>query len=381
MEISVIIVNYKVKYFLEQTLKSVEEALYGISNEIFVVDNNSEDDSIDFLKARFPNVNYIENDENIGFARANNQAINKATGTYTLILNPDTIISKRVINDCVDFMHTHKDCGCIGVKMLDGNGKFLPESKRSFPTPWVSFCKIFGLSALFPYSRIFAKYHLRYLDNEKIHKIDILAGAYMFARTHLLKEANGFDESFFMYGEDIDLSYRMVELGYDNYYLPSPIIHYKGESTKKNSMKFVKSFYEAMLIFFRKHYPNYGTLYSFFVKGAVVARAAIATTRRLILKVTPTSKSTPTNNWIIISDCPSEIENILSADGGKIESIIGNETALNKKRDRREDIILDNSKFAYEEIISIISKNNCPKRFFHIYSKENGIIISPKMNL
>ena len=200
-DVSIVIVNYRVKFFLEQTIRSAQEALRHLDGEIIVIDNNSGDDSIPFLKQRFPDVIYIENTENVGFARANNQGFEIAKGKYTLILNPDTIIGERTILDCINWYESHPDCGGIGVMMSDGNGVFLPESKRSFPTPWVSFCKIFGLSALFPYSPYFAKYHLRYLSKEQPHKVDILAGAYIFVRTDILQKCQGFDNDFFMYGE------------------------------------------------------------------------------------------------------------------------------------------------------------------------------------
>lgn len=230
--VSIVIVNYRVRYFLEQTIRSAQEALQGIGGEIIVIDNNSQDGSIEYIKSLFPGI-IIENKENAGFGKANNQGFAIAKGEYTLILNPDTIIGKDSIADCIRFYNGHPDCGAIGVSMHDGNGVFLPESKRSFPTPWVSFCKIFGLSSLFPRSRTFAKYHLRYLPADAPHSIDILSGAFTFVKTDLLRKINGFDEDFFMYGEDIDLSFRIAKAGYRNYYIPTPIIHYKGESTQK----------------------------------------------------------------------------------------------------------------------------------------------------
>ena len=243
MELTVVIVNYRVKYLLEQTLRSVEQAMQGIAGEVIVVDNLSGDDSIAFSRERHPGVTYIENQENVGFARANNQAIMQARGEYTLILNPDTIITPRCLQDGIAWMRSHPKCGAIGARMMDGNGVFLPESKRSFPTPWVSFCKIFGLSKLFPRSPWFAKYHLRYLSDLEPQCIDILSGAYMLCRTNVLQQLGGFDEDFFMYGEDIDLSYRIVKAGYENWFLPTPMVHYKGESTHKDSMRYVRVFY------------------------------------------------------------------------------------------------------------------------------------------
>jgi len=226
-KVSIIIVNYNVCFFLEQCLCSVQAAINGIDAEIIVVDNNSTDGSIGYLQPKFPDVKFIENKENPGFAKANNQALNICEGEYILILNPDTVIGEESIRTLSFFMDEHEKASAIGVKMLDGNGVFLPESKRSFPSPWVSFCKLFGLSKLFPNSKLFAKYALPYLSPNKQHKVDVLAGAFMFVRHDALKKTGFFDESFFMYGEDIDLSYRMVLSGYTNYYLPERILHYK----------------------------------------------------------------------------------------------------------------------------------------------------------
>ena len=232
MEITIVIVSYQAKYFLEQTLRSAIEAVEGSDCEIIVVDNNSGDGTAAWVRERFgQQVRLIENKHNVGFGRANNQAIAQARGRYTLILNPDTIVTRSCLQSCCQWMASHPECGAIGVHMIDGDGHFLPESKRAFPTPWVSFCKIFGLSRLFPRSRWLAKYHLRYLDEREPHAVDILSGAFMFCRTSLLQQVGGFDEDFFMYGEDIDLSYRLVKAGYQNWYVPASIVHYKGEST------------------------------------------------------------------------------------------------------------------------------------------------------
>lgn len=276
MDLTVVIVNYRVKYLLEQTLRSVEQAMQGLTGEIIVVDNLSGDDSIAFSRERHPQVTYIENQENVGFARANNQAIMQAHGEYTLILNPDTIITTQCLHDGLDWMRSHPKCGAIGARMMDGNGVFLPESKRSFPTPWVSFCKIFGLSKLFPRSPLFAKYHLRYLSDLEPQCIDILSGAYMLCRTSVLQQLGGFDEDFFMYGEDIDLSFRLLKGGWQNWYLPLPITHFKGKSTQKSDFRYVHVFYQAMLIFFRKHYSHLSFFYTLPVKAAIYFRAFIA---------------------------------------------------------------------------------------------------------
>ncbi|GHT72584.1 hypothetical protein AGMMS50262_01700 [Bacteroidia bacterium] len=255
MKLSIVIVNYNVKYFLEQCLESVLKAVQDLSVEIFVVDNRSSDGSLDYLQPKFPQVRFIANEENVGFSRANNQAIRLAQGEYILLLNPDTVIGEQTLVRVCDFMDKHPEAGGLGVKMLDGYGQFLPESKRGFPSPWNSFCKMSGLSVLFPKSKIFGKYHLRYLDENSVHEVEVLAGAFMLLRKTVLDRVGLLDEGFFMYGEDIDLSYRIRQSGYKNYYFPEPIVHYKGESTKKNS-KYVRIFYNAMLIFYNKHYAH-----------------------------------------------------------------------------------------------------------------------------
>lgn len=255
MDISVIIVNYNVKYFLEQCLCSVQAALTQVKGEIIVVDNNSTDDSISYLQPKFPGVKVIANKDNTGFAKACNQGLAIATGKYVLFLNPDTIVPEDCFEQCISFFNATPDGGALGIKMIDGGGTFLKESKRSFPSPLTSLFKLAGLSALFPKSKLFGRYHLGHLDNNKNHEVSVLAGAFMMIRKTILDTIGGFDETFFMYGEDIDLSYRIEEAGYKNYYFSgSTIIHFKGESTKKGSMNYVHLFYNAMSIFVRKHY-------------------------------------------------------------------------------------------------------------------------------
>ncbi len=371
MDITVVIVNYRVKLFLEQTLRSVEEATQGLDAEVIVVDNNSGDDSIDFVRQRFPQVTFIENTDNVGFARANNQAIMRAAGLFTLILNPDTIISRSCIEQCIEWMRGHERCGAIGVRMVDGNGVFLPESKRAFPTPWVSFCKIFGLSALFPRSRWFARYHLRYLDDRQPHRIDILAGAFMLCRTTLLQQVGGFDEDFFMYGEDIDLSYRMVLAGYENWFLPVEIIHYKGESTKKDSMRYVRVFYEAMLIFYRKHYPRMGVVFYPIVKLGVLVRASMAALKRLLRwpKRRAGGAHAAHARWVVLSDDPARVATAagISTYGTSLPA------------DGAASVLIDDGTHDYDAIIGIIASGSRKGLDFHIWSHRNQLIISPKM--
>ena len=246
---------------------------------MIVIDNNSSDNSIAFLKPRFPFVNFIENAANIGFSKACNQGLAIAKGKYILFLNPDTIVPEDCFAKCIGFLSSNQDAGACGIKMLDGSGKFLKESKRSFPSPITSLYKLFGLSRLFPRSKQFSKYHLGHLDNKETHQVDVLAGAFIMVKREVLDKTGGFDETFFMYGEDVDLSYRIQEKGYHNYYFAdSSIIHFKGESTRKGSMNYVRMFYKAMSIFVNKHYGSgRAGLFNFFIQCAIFARAIMST--------------------------------------------------------------------------------------------------------
>ena len=285
MDLSIVIVNYNVKHFLEQCLHSVFKAVKNIEAEVLVVDNNSVDGSCQMVKEKFPTVTLIENKDNVGFSKANNQAIHISKGRYVLLLNPDTFVQEDTLEKCVNFCDETPDAGGLGVKMIDGKGEFLPESKRSLPTPAVSFYKIFGLASLFPKSKIFGQYHLGYLDKDEINKVDVLAGAFMFLRKSVLDKIGLLDEAFFMYGEDIDLSYRITQGGYENYYFPdTTIIHYKGESTKKGSINYVMVFYNAMIIFAKKHFTHKrARLFAFLINLAIYFRAALGIIRRVTL--------------------------------------------------------------------------------------------------
>ena len=336
MKLSIVIVNYNVKYFLEQCLDSVFLAIKNIKAEIIVVDNHSSDDSKKYLTSLFPTIKFIENKENVGFSKANNQAIARARGEYILLLNPDTVIGENSLTNICRFMDKNPQAGAVGVKMLDGYGRFLAESKRGFPSPWNSFCKITGLSKLFPFSKYFGGYHLKYLDKNAIHAVDVLAGAFMMVRKKAIEKAGYLDEKFFMYGEDIDWSYRISCSGYTNYYFPEPIIHYKGESTKKD-INYVTHFYEAMLIFFNKHYPYSNHLFKYMIRLAISVCATISTIRK---------KMNPFRNFSI-------------------------------KRRTGKEYLFDKSKFSYGQIIRTIDLHSGEKMRFKIYYPDKGITIAP----
>ena len=285
MILSIIIVNYNVKHFLEQCLYSVLKAAEHIGSvEVFVVDNNSSDNSMKYLLPKFPTVTFIENKENLGFSKANNVALKQCKGEYVLFLNPDTIVTEDCFSTCLNFFKEHNDCASIGVRMLDGTGKFLPESKRSFPSPLTSFYKLVGLAFLFPKSRIFNQYALGYLDENKHHEVDVLAGAFLMVSKAVIDKVGSFDETFFMYGEDVDLSFRLQQSGLKNYYLGElPIIHFKGESTKRGSLNYVKMFYNAMSIFVSKHYGgSKARVFAMVINCAIWLRAFLSATKRLL---------------------------------------------------------------------------------------------------
>jgi len=294
MNLSVIIVNYNVKHFLEQCLCSVQKAIAGMPAEIIVVDNSSTDNSIDYLQPKFPAVTFIVNRENLGFAKGCNLGLQSAKGKFILFLNPDTLVPEDCFQKCISFLESHADAGALGIKMLDGKGKFLKESKRSFPSPMTSLYKLFGLSKLFPRSEIFSKYHLGHLNENENHEVDVLAGAFMMIKKEVLEKVGSFDEVFFMYGEDVDLSYRIQNAAcpatggnYKNYYFAeSCIIHFKGESTRKGSMNYVRMFYNAMSIFVHKHYRgSRAGLFNFLIHIAIWIRAFLSAASHFIRRI------------------------------------------------------------------------------------------------
>lgn len=267
MKLSIVIVSYNVRTFLEQCLQSVRQALEGIEGEVFVVDNHSDDDSVETVRTKYSWVRLIVNDENIGFSRANNIAIREACGEYVLLLNPDTIVEEHTLRQVLDFMDHHPKAGGAGVMMHQGDGSRAPESRRAIPTPWVSCLKMLGFTK---------RYYMSHLSWEEPGRIEVISGAFCFLRRKAIDEVGWLDEDFFMYGEDIDLSYRLLKGGWENWYLPYPITHFKGQSTQKSDFRYVHIFYQAMLIFFRKHYSHLSVFYALPVKAAIYFRASIA---------------------------------------------------------------------------------------------------------
>jgi len=286
MDLSIIIVSYNVRHFLEQCLHSVRKASEKADCEIFVVDNNSTDGSCSMVIGQFPEVKLIRNQFNAGFSVANNQAIRLSGGTFILLLNPDTLVEEDTFAQCIAFMNGHPDAGALGVKMINGNGKLLPESKRALPTPSTAFFKMSGLSVLFPRSGLFNRYYLGHLDNSITSEAEIISGAFMFIRKEALDKTGLLDETFFMYGEDIDLSFRFLKAGFKNYYFPEvKIIHYKGESTK-GDIDYIIHFYNAMIIFVKKHFmESRPRSFFFLIRTAVYLWGLIALLKNFFRKI------------------------------------------------------------------------------------------------
>ena len=267
MKLSIVIVSYNVRNYLEQCLQSVQKALEGIEGEVFVVDNHSDDDSVAVLRASYPWVRLIESPENVGFARANNIAIRQSEAEYVLLLNPDTVVEEDTLRQSLAFMDSHPEAGGAGVMMHNADGTLAPESRRAIPTPWVSCLKMLGFTK---------RYYMSHLPWDQPSQIEVISGAFCLLRKKALDEIGLLDETFFMYGEDIDLSYRLLKGGWQNWYLPYSIIHFKGKSTQKSDYRYVHIFYQAMLIFFRKHYGHLSFFYTIPVKTAIYFRASIA---------------------------------------------------------------------------------------------------------
>lgn len=275
-KLSVIIVSYNVKYYLDQCLYSLRKALGGIDSEIIVFDNHSKDGSVDYLSRLYPDVTIISSNHNLGFAKGNNNAIRQSKGKYVLLLNPDTVVGEDVLKESLMFMEKHPKAGGVGVRMMKTDGSDAMESRRGVPTPLTAFYKMTGLCAKFPRNHRFGHYYMGWLPWDEPNEIEVISGAFCLLRREALEDVGLLDEDFFMYGEDIDLSYRLLKGGWQNWYLPLRILHYKGESTQKSSFRYVHVFYEAMLIFFRKHYGHLGKIVSVPIQAAIYLRASVS---------------------------------------------------------------------------------------------------------
>jgi len=394
MKLTVIIVNYNVKFFVEQCLDSLERALDGIDSEVFVVDNHSSDGSIEYLKPRFPKVIFIESNHNLGFARANNMAIRQAAGQYVLLLNPDTFVGEQTIKQAIEFMDQHPKAGGAGVKMFNTDGTKALESRRGLPTPLTSFYKMCGLCSKFPESRRFGKYYMGYLSWDKPERIDIISGAFCLMRKEALDKAGHLDEDFFMYGEDIDLSYRLLKAGYDNWYLPLPILHYKGESTHKSSFRYVHVFYQAMLIFFKKHYGHMRLWVTLPIKAAIYVRSAMALVSMLTDKAKKSLGFVDTKRkfrkyvFIGTDQMLGQCRQIAYKKGLDATFHLADENiqqhghnALQLDDKSQLVVVYDLQLFSYEKVLAIMSTKPDKQITLGTFNANNGIIITHKETL
>lgn len=288
MDLSVIIVSYNVKTYLDQCLRSVQRASENLKVEVIVIDNCSKDDTLKHIKNEFPWVQCIENKVNLGFGKANNIGAKKAIGDYVLYLNPDTVVGENNFKLALNQFNEHPNLGSLGCRMIDGTGNFLPESKRGFPTPLVAIYRLFGLARLFPKSKRWAGYYMGHIDESENAAVEIHCGAWMMLSRQALIKSVGFDEDFFMYGEDIDLSHRIGKFGFETrYFSDSPVIHYKGESTKHDSWAYVKNFHVAMDIFAKKHFTSGAKAFSILIRTGIYAKAFSSILKRWLELLVP----------------------------------------------------------------------------------------------
>jgi len=363
MQLSVIILNYNVRHFLELCVLSVQNAIQNIDAEIIVIDNNSQDDSCEMMKRRFPNVKLIENKENSGFPKGNNIGVAAAKGEYICILNPDTVVAEDTFTKVLAFAKKQKNLGIVGVKLIDGTGNFLPESKRGIPTPFVAFTKITGLYKIFPTT--FGKYYAQHLSENETGKVDILVGAFMLMKRDLYNEIGGFDENCFMYSDDIDLSYMALKKGKSNYYFhETSVIHYKGESTVKDET-YMKRFQEAMNFFYKKHF-RVSILFSVFMKIGIVFFSMIKK-----LQGKPKPKSNP-EKYILVSEdavLREKLEN-------KWQTLVERQDITKSfAENTKTEIIFDQNQLDFKTIIQAFETNKNKNFTFKIIPESSDFVI------
>ncbi|TDD77526.1 glycosyltransferase family 2 protein [Flavobacterium caseinilyticum] len=380
MQLSVIILNYNVRYFLELCVLSVQNALETIDGEIIVIDNNSFDDSCAMMKHRFPNVKLIQNNENIGFPKGNNIGVAQAKGEYICILNPDTVVAEDTFVKILNFVTSDavekNSLGIVGCKLIDGAGNFLPESKRGVPTPWVAFTKVTSLYKLFSKSKTFGKYYAQDLNENQTGKVDILVGAFMFLKRDLYVEVGGFDEDCFMYSDDIDLSYRILLKGKSNYYFhETTVIHYKGESTVKDET-YMKRFQQAMNFFYKKHFSPDGSgsaLFSIFMKTGIVFFSLVKMFQgKSVIKTVPKSYLLYSENEKLADKLHLVLQNKVRFHDLKTEKMVISSSVKNKKA---VEFILDNEFISFKECIAILESSRIKGITFKIIPKTANFLI------
>ena len=363
MQLSVVILNYNVRYFLELCVLSVQKALENVDAEIIVVDNNSQDDSCEMIKRRFPNVKLIENKENSGFPKGNNIGVAAAKGEFICILNPDTVVAEDTFTKVLAFAKKQKELGIVGVKLIDGTGNFLPESKRGIPTPFVAFTKITGLYKFFP--KIFGEYYAQHLSENETGKVDILVGAFMLMKRDLYNEIGGFDENCFMYSDDIDLSYLALKKGKSNYYFhETSVVHYKGESTVKDET-YMKRFQEAMNFFYKKHF-RVSILFSVFMKMGILLFSMVKK-----FQGKPKPKSSP-EKYILVSEdevLREKLEN-------KWQTLVERQRITKTFAENvNTEIIFDQNQFDFKAIIQAFEANKNKNFTFKILPQSSDFVI------
>ncbi len=362
MKLSVIILNYNVSYFLRQCILSVQEALAGIESEIIIIDNDSSDDSCEMVKTHFPNLKLIENKENVGFSKANNQGVAIAKGEYVCILNPDTAVAKATFKNVLEFAESKSDLGAVGVRLIDGTGNYLPESKRNIPNPKVAFYKILGINSKSN------NYYATHLSEDETGEVDVLVGAFMFLKTSVYKQVNGFDEDYFMYGEDIDLSYKLLKANFKNYYLgKETVLHYKGESTTKDAT-YLKRFYGAMHIFYKKHYTSNSIFKTLVFVGVSIAKVMS------IFKMN-NSQNRPQNieNYFLLSDNISFLRKL--SDATKIEFKSLSKSAASDDKYFNSHFVFDANYISYEKIFKTMEDHKNRENFFRIRPVNTDYVI------
>lgn len=371
MQLSVIILNYNVRYFLEQCVASVQEALTNIDSEIIVVDNQSSDDSCEMIRSRFTGVKLIKNNSNLGFPKGNNIGVAQANGKYICILNPDTVVAEDTFEKILTFAEKQENLGIVGCKLIDGSGNFLPESKRGIPTPFVALTKIFGLYKLFPNWKLFNRYYAQHLSENETGKVEILVGAFMIMKRDLYNEIGGFDENCFMYSDDIDLSYMALKRGKSNYYFhETSVIHYKGESTVRDGL-YMKRFREAMQFFYNKHYKS-SAIFDLFMKIGALFFALIKKNQGKVNRI-------EVEVYLLVS----EDENLKN----KLEKQLNKKLIWQTKLDsntlfshrnkslKQIELLLDNVSFSFKEIISFLETHKNQGFTFKIIPKNALFII------
>lgn len=390
-KLSVIIVSYNVKYYLEQCITSLLWAVRNIDHEIIVVDNHSKDGSVDYLNSRFQHkIRVVSSNHNLGFAKANNLAIRQSCGDYVLLLNPDTIVTEKAIINSVEFMEKDSSIGAVGVRMIKADGTNALESRRGIPTPMTAFYKMCGLCSLFPKSKRFGHYYMSGISWDEPHEIEVISGAFCMLRREAVFEVGLLDEDYFMYGEDIDLSYCLLQAGWKNLYLPYVILHYKGESTYKSSFRYVHVFYEAMLIFFRKHYGHLSFLITLPIKAAIVAKATMAVTGMLSKQWRDSlglrrheKNRQPLYVFIGSNYTLSQCRKIAKAKGldaifheGTVGTLPEGHLSLNLPDTRPLVIVYDVNAYSYEQIFKIFIKGSMPLVTIGTYDNNTKKIIT-----